>query len=289
MEVEILVYSKEKQSIGKLFLQVLQGAFIGLGAVLPGVSGGVLSVIFGIYKPIMELLANPFHKFKTHVPKLLPYIAGAVLGFLGIAKLLAFVLERYPAPSVCLFVGLIGGMLPSLWKEAGSKGRTKSSLIAMFAAMAVIFAILLGLRNASVMITPDFGWYLFCGFCLALSVIAPGMSFSTLLMPLGLYTPFVDGIGSLSFDVLIPGGIGGLLTVVCLSKAVNYLFDRYYSIAFHAIIGIVAAATIMIIPYGSFLNSTRDYLVNLACLLGGIMAASLLDKMNQRSEPEENC
>lgn len=285
----MLVYSKEKQSIGKLFLQVLQGAFIGLGAVLPGVSGGVLSVIFGIYKPIMELLANPFHKFKTHVPKLLPYIAGAVLGFLGIAKLLAFVLERYPAPSVCLFVGLIGGMLPSLWKEAGSKGRTKSSLIAMFAAMAVIFAILLGLRNASAMITPDFGWYLFCGFCLALSVIAPGMSFSTLLMPLGLYTPFVDGIGSLSFDVLIPGGIGGLLTVVCLSKAVNYLFDRYYSIAFHAIIGIVAAATIMIIPYGSFLNSTRDYLVNLACLLGGIMAASLLDKMNQRSEPEENC
>ncbi len=283
------MYSKEKQSIGKLFLQVLQGAFIGLGAVLPGVSGGVLSVIFGIYKPIMELLANPFHKFKTHVPKLLPYIAGAVLGFLGIAKLLAFVLERYPAPSVCLFVGLIGGMLPSLWKEAGSKGRTKSSLIAMFAAMAVIFAILLGLRNASAMITPDFGWYLFCGFCLALSVIAPGMSFSTLLMPLGLYTPFVDGIGSLSFDVLIPGGIGGLLTVVCLSKAVNYLFDRYYSIAFHAIIGIVAAATIMIIPYGSFLNSTRDYLVNLACLLGGIMAASLLDKMNQRSEPEENC
>lgn len=283
------MYSKEKQSIGKLFLQVLQGAFIGLGAVLPGISGGVLSVIFGIYKPIMELLANPFHNFKTHVPKLLPYIAGAVLGFLGIARLLAFVLERYPAPSVCLFVGLIGGMLPSLWKEAGNKGRTKFSLTAMFAAMAVIFAVLLGLRNASVTITPDFGWYLFCGFCLALSVIAPGMSFSTLLMPLGLYTPFVDGIGSLSFNVLIPGGIGGLLTVVCLSKAVNYLFDRYYSIAFHAIIGIVVAATIMIIPYGSFLNSTRDYLVNMACLLGGIMAASLLDKMNQRNEPEKNC
>ena len=45
--------------------RVVQGALIGLGAVLPGISGGVLSVIFGIYKPIMELLSNPIANFKT--------------------------------------------------------------------------------------------------------------------------------------------------------------------------------------------------------------------------------
>ena len=65
-----------------LLLKLLQGALIGLGAVLPGISGGVLSVVFGIYKPIMELLANPFKHFKTHVPKLIPYVAGAIVGFL---------------------------------------------------------------------------------------------------------------------------------------------------------------------------------------------------------------
>ena len=83
----------KKRTLARLLLQVLQGAFIGLGAVLPGISGGVLSVIFGIYKDIMELLANPFRNFKTHVPRLIPYILGAILGFLGIANLLAFVLE----------------------------------------------------------------------------------------------------------------------------------------------------------------------------------------------------
>ena len=83
-------------------LQLLQGALIGLGAVLPGISGGVLSVVFGIYKPLMELISNPKSTLKTHLPVLFPYLLGSAVGFLGIASLLAFFLEKYPAPSVCL-------------------------------------------------------------------------------------------------------------------------------------------------------------------------------------------
>ena len=72
--------------------RIVQGAFIGLGAVLPGISGGVLSVIFGIYKPIMELLSNPVKNFKTHVPPLIPVGIGGVIGFLGVANILSFFL-----------------------------------------------------------------------------------------------------------------------------------------------------------------------------------------------------
>lgn len=268
------------------FLRILQGALIGLGAVLPGISGGVLSVIFGIYKPVMELLANPLRNFKTHVPKLLPVILGFVIGFLGIANVLAFVLEKYPAPSVCLFVGLIGGMIPSLFKEAGEKGRTKGSYFSLFLAMVIIFTLLFSLNAASITITPSFLWYLFCGFCLALSIIAPGMSFSTLLMPLGLYTPFVDGIGHLSFGVLIPGGIGALLTFACLPRFVNSLFEHHYSKAFHAIVGIVIAATVMILPFDSFLVSERSCLINIFFLAAGVVIALLLDKFNKTLYPQ---
>ena len=261
-----------------------QGALIGLGAVLPGISGGVLSVIFGVYKPVMELLANPRRHFKTHVPKLFPVILGGIIGFLGIANLLAFVMEKYPAPSVCLFVGLIGGMLPSLFREAGQKGVSRGSYVSLFTAMFLIFALLTALRFASVTITPSFGWFLFCGFTLALSLIAPGMSFSTLLMPLGLYTPFVDGIGHLSLAVLVPGGIGGLLTMLLLPKFVNRLFDRHYSLAFHAIVGIVIAATVMIIPFDSFTVSVRDCMINLFFIAAGIFIAQLLDAFNRKVE-----
>lgn len=266
----------------KFIIKVLQGALIGLGAVLPGISGGVLCVVFGIYKTIMEFLADPFRKFKTHVPKLIPIGIGGVIGFIGVAKLLEILLERYPAPSVCLFIGLITGMLPSLFREAGEQGRNKNSYISMVIAMVVIFALLIGLKLLSIQITPNFFWYIFCGCCLALSVIAPGMSFSTLLMPLGLYEPFVAGIGNLDFSILIPGGIGGLATVILFAKAVDTLFDKHYSVAFHAIIGIVIAATIMIIPFSSFTASVGSCLVNVICIAVGIVVALLLDKFNSK-------
>ena len=264
----------------RILLHLLQGALIGLGAVLPGISGGVLSVVFGVYKPLMELLSDPSHKYKTHLRRLSPYLLGYAIGFMGVANLLAYFLEKYPAPSVCLFVGLIAGMLPSLWREAGLHGRSKGSLVSMALSMIVVFALLIGLNAARVSITPNFSWYLFCGFCLALSIIAPGMSFSTLLMPMGLYAPFVEGIGHMSLEVLIPAGIGGLITIACLSKTVNSLFDRYYSVTFHAIVGTVVAATFMTIPFESFRSSTASCLINVFFLAAGVFIAALMDKMN---------
>ena len=273
---------KNKFSISAFLIKVLQGALIGLGAVLPGISGGVLCVIFGIYKTIMEFLADPFRKLKSHFPKLLPIGIGGVIGFLGIANVLSFLLDKYPAPSVCVFIGLITGMLPSLFREAGEQGRSKASYISMGVAMILVFALLISLQVFSVQITPNFVWYLFCGFCLALSVIAPGMSFSTLLMPLGLYEPFVAGIGHMDFAVLIPGGIGALATVILFAKAVDALFNKHYSVSFHAIVGVVIAATVMIIPFESFTASVASCVVNIICLAAGIVVALLLDKFNQK-------
>ena len=273
---------KNNFSISAFLIKVLQGALIGLGAVLPGISGGVLCVIFGIYKTIMEFLADPFRKLKSHFPKLLPIGIGGVIGFLGIANVLSFLLDKYPAPSVCVFIGLITGMLPSLFREAGEQGRSKASFVSMGIAMVLIFALLISLQVFSVQITPNFVWYLFCGFCLALSVIAPGMSFSTLLMPLGLYEPFVAGIGHMDFAVLIPGGIGALATVILFAKAVDALFNKHYSVSFHAIVGVVIAATVMIIPFESFTASVASCVVNVICLAAGIVAALFLDKFNQK-------
>ncbi|MBQ9141043.1 MAG: DUF368 domain-containing protein [Lachnospiraceae bacterium] len=270
----------------QFFIKVFQGTLIGLGAVLPGISGGVLCVIFGIYRPVMELLAEPFRNFKTHVPKLFPVILGGAIGFLGIANVLAVMLERYPAPSVCLFIGLIAGMFPALIREAGQQGVTTASYVSMYVAMIAVFALLIGLKIFSVEITPSFGWYVFCGVCLALSVIAPGMSFSTLLMPLGLYEPFVAGIGGLDMAVLVPGGIGGVATVVLFSKAVNVLFTKHYSVAFHGIVGIVLAATIMIVPFESFVESPRNLVLNCLCLFLGVWFARRLDRVNQMFEAQ---
>lgn len=277
---------QQKQSPAMLVLRLLQGALIGLGAVLPGISGGVLCVIFGIYRPVMELLSDPKKNCKTHLPRLAPVILGMGIGFLGVANLLAFFLDRYPNQSVCLFVGLIGGMLPSLMKQAGERGRNKWSWLSLFLAFAVVLGLLVGLELFSVQVTPSLPWYLFCGFCLALSMIAPGMSFSTLLMPLGLYTPFVEGLGRLRPSVLVPGVLAAVITVVLLAKAVDRLFERHYSIAFHAIVGVVTAATLVIIPFENMISLSMALASDLVCLALGVVLALLLDRFNARFPKE---
>ena len=65
-----------------------------------------------------------------------------------------------------------------------------------------------------------------------------------------------------------------------LAKLVDTLFEHYYSVAFHAIVGIVTVATIMIIPFGSFTESTTQFSVNSICLVIGVGSALLLDRLN---------
>ena len=279
--------NRQKRPLKLFLIRLMQGALIGLGAVLPGISGGVLCVVFGIYQPIMELLSHPFRALKKHAEMLLPVLIGLCAGFLGIAKLLGFLLNRYPDASVCLFAGLIIGMLPSLFREGRKKGSSPKDYAALGITFAVVLALLMTLRFVSVSITANAGWYVLCGFCLALSIIAPGMSFSTLLMPLGLYTPFVEGIGNFDFSVLIPGGIGAVVTVILFARLVNRLLDRYYSTVSHAIIGIVIAATLPIIPYVGFVSSVTAAIVNTCCLTGGGAAALLLDHVNSKVEVPE--
>lgn len=268
-------------------LRFLQGALIGLGAVLPGVSGGVLCVVFGVYQTIMEVLSHPFKTLKKQYRMLIPLILGGGFGFVVVAKLLSVLLEKYPDPSVCLFVGLIGGMLPSLFREAGEKGRTNGSYISLGVCFAVVLALLLTLQVTQITIAPSFVWYLFCGFCVALSVIAPGMSFSTLLMPLGLYTPLVTGIGNFDFSVIVPAAVGALLTVALLARAVDNLMKTQYNLAFHGIIGIVIAATLVIIPFQSFTTSFGSAVVNIVCLVLGVIVALVLDKFNSKVDVPE--
>ena len=281
-----------KTAFVRLPVKLLQGALIGLGSVLPGISGGVLSVVFGVYPTIMELLACPRKHLKTHIPKLFPYLLGSLIGFLGVANLLSYFLNKYPQPSVCLFAGLILGMLPSLWEEAGTDPSSPNSsfhpfpaLLAMAGSFLGVTVLLSALNAFSFHIAPHFGWYLFCGFCLALSIIAPGMSFSTLLMPLGLYTPFVEGLGRLDPAVLLPGGAGALLTLFCLTKLVNSFFTKHYTVAFHGILGIVTAATLIIVPFKNFAGKTGG--INLFCIAGGLLCAPLLERFQNSLNTEK--
>ena len=169
-------------------VKIIQGALIGAGGVLPGVSGGVLAVLFGVYKPLMRLLAHPVKAFKQTAKEMWPILVGFVLGYVGIAKVLEEVLIRYETQSLAVFVGMAIGIMPSLFREAGEKGRNRNSWVSLAVVFVVAFAILGGARILELLIVPNFFWNAFGGACLALSIIAPGMSASVLMLPLQILT-----------------------------------------------------------------------------------------------------
>lgn len=263
----------------------LCGALIGAGAILPGVSGGVLAVVFDIYRPLMEVLTRP----RTALPKYWsifpPLGIGWVLGFLIFARGISAALSLSDTVTTWLFIGLIFGTVPSLFREAGKEGRFLSSWISLFLCAFSLFA---GLYYVSyvldVVVPPNFWWYNFCGALWGLSVIIPGLTSSSIMMALGLYRPMMDGLARMDLLVLAATLPGMLLAILLSARFVNWFLDRHYAAAFHGILGIVLASTLVIIPtdYAGLGEITLSAL----CCVGGFLLAFLLARLEQKSKPE---
>ena len=293
----VRIQSTQEEINMNWIVKIIQGALIGAGGVLPGVSGGVLAVLFGVYKPLMRLLAHPMKEWKNTLAQLWPILVGVVVGYIGIAKVLAEVLVRYETQALALFVGMTIGIMPSLFREAGEKGRNKSSWISMAVVFAVALTILTVCRVMQVTIAPNFFWNMYGGFSLVLSMIAPGMSASVLMLPLTaqnaagetftLYEHITGAIGNLDFGVLLPIGVGAVLTLVLLTKAIDWLRNNRYNVTFHGIIGIVIAATLFTIPVAAFTAGIGSCLIHLLFVVLGAIATLALDKFNQKVEKPE--
>ena len=259
---------------------LLCGLLIGAGAILPGVSGGVLAVVFDIYRPMMEVLTSP----RTAIPKYWiwfpPIAVGWAAGFLGFAKGIAAAIRLSDTITTWLFVGLIVGTLPSLFREAGKEGRGMRAWLSLLLCAAAVFSGLFYVsRIANVSVTPNFWWYNFCGALWGMSVVIPGMTSSSVLMALGLYQPLLEGLASLDFFVLSASIPGLVLTVLLLARLVNWFFRRYYAVAFHGILGIVLASTVVIIPTQ---YAQGEALWSALCCAGGFLLAFLLAKLDTK-------
>ncbi len=286
--------NEQKEKVSRLtvlrwLLRVVQGALIGGSAILPGISGGVLCVIFGIYQPMMELIAHPFRAFKKHVWLLLPVLIGFVFGFLGLARLVEWLFSVSSSMTIWLFFGLIAGMGPSLYKEAGKQGRPKSAVISFVVSFAVVLGLLIFLGNSAALnIQPNMWWFFVCGLMWGVSLIAPGLSSSSLLIFFGLYEPMAAGIGNLDMSVIIPLGIGVVLLVLASARGINHLFNKHYPVMFHVVMGFVVASTIMtVVPtnQAETIQYTGSFVEIASCAgaaVGGFLIAWLMDKAGQR-------
>jgi len=255
---------------------------VGTGAILPGISGGVLCVAFGIYEPMMAFLAHPVESFRKYARTLVPFLIGWIAGFLLLAKAVEKLFAASSAVALMLFAGLIFGTVPALLEKASGGGEKKSwtPFVAVLAAFYLLFSVLS--EGGTLSVVPNTMWYVFCGLVWGLSLVIPGLSSSSVLICMGLYEPMTAGIAALDFKVILPL-LGGLaITVALTARLVNSLFENHYTSAVRVVTGIMIASTLMILPH-SF-SSALSAAVSVLCFAAGFAAARWMDLAREKNK-----
>lgn len=188
----------------KYIRDIFKGIAIGAGAILPGISSGVLCVIFGIYEKLVNSILDIFHDFKSHLRFLLPLFIGGILGVIAFGNLLSYLFASFEVPTKFIFMGLILGSIPALFNQANkNKGFRLHYLFYTFVAF-VIGIWMIQLENyLSHSLLPtstnSFIYLILSGFSMSIGVVVPGVSSSVILMCLGIYDVYLHAISSLDF------------------------------------------------------------------------------------------
>lgn len=265
----------------KMLLNFLKGLAIGAGAIAPGVSGGALAVIFGIYEKITHAIGNIFKNFRKNLVYLLPYGLGAIIGVLGFSNIFKFLFKHYNVEIRYLFVGLMIGTFPSLFRSANKKGFRKIYLIFFILALVITTSFSL-IENKAIDVIADGNPSVFqlilYGVIVGVGTIIPGVSSSVVLIYLGSYEFVLDAIASLNIPILIPIGVGFILCFLLLSKAISMMFKKAYGLTHYSILGFVVGSIMPIFP--GFIFDFK-HLISLAILLASLLASYRLSKFEK--------
>ena len=229
--------------------RVLKGMIIALGFILPGVSGGVLAAILGIYERMIRFLAHIKENFIENVLYFTPVAIGMVLGIAAFSYPVNLLLDNYKVIVLWGFAGAIIGTIPSLIKESVKESDRDRADTVTFWLSFILSGIFLYSLNGMVGTLPaNFLSFVLAGVLIALGILIPGLSPSNLLLILGLYTPMLTGFKRLDlFGTFLPIGIGGALALILFSKAMDYILKHYHSRVYHFLIGIVLSSTLLIV------------------------------------------
>lgn len=276
-----VIQEKKINPVFDWLFRLVKGILIGIGFITPGLSGGVIAVVLGVYERLMKFLAKIREQFLQNFLYFLPIGIGGIIGVIAFSAAVDWAYANYPAQFIWLCIGFIVGTLPSLIKTAGKEGRTTLHWIIMVLLAVGTYLLMSWLASAgSVTLKQNFWSWVLSGALIGIGVVVPGMSPSNFLIYLGLYQPMAAGIKSLNFGVILPLMLGGLLALVLLVKLVAWLFKHHYALMYHLILGIVIGSTLAIIPKG-----VSGWGVILACavlFMLGAAASYGLSKLDEK-------
>ena len=248
-------------------LLILKGFCIGAADVVPGVSGGTMAFILGIYAELIaaiksfdlawlaSLVKLDFNLAisRPHFGFLLPLSCGIVAALLFFVRIVELpqLLVEYPQEIYGLFFGLIAGSIVTLLMEL--KALTIKEAILLLTGI-VSGLIVFNLTPGQ---TPDDSWFIFIAGALAIcAMILPGISGSFVLLILNKYTYVFNAIGYFKFSVLIPFALGAVTGIVLFSRLLSYVLKHYYRLTMLFITGILVASLSVIWPFQESIRKT---------------------------------
>ncbi|MFH1305442.1 MAG: DUF368 domain-containing protein [Candidatus Omnitrophota bacterium] len=250
-----------KRMIKETVVLFLKGGIIGIANIIPGVSGGTLAVMLGIYDRFIEAIAKFFEepsKRWGYTLFLIKIMAGAGVALVLLARVMIFLLTSHFYATMFLFIGLILGGVPAVIRSHGDMRIRTARILAFVLGMIVVFGIgLVGKEHAAALysaeatIIPDASAYpilLAAGFFAGGAMVVPGISGSFILVLLGQYAVIIAALKDLALKPLGVVAAGAVIGILLFSKIIDFCLRKIPSLTYYFILGLILASVCKIFP-----------------------------------------
>lgn len=230
----------------------LKGLIIGGTMLVPGVSGGSMAMIIGIYDRLISSVSSFLKDKKRNFLFLLLFCLGSVTGMVLLAKPLLGIIERYTLPSMYFFIGAVAGGIPLIFRQSGVRSFSfRIPLYIVLGAAAVLLLSFLPSSSSSAQMEPGIGSFLLLalsGFIAAVALILPGISVSYLLLLMGLYNETMRAVSTLYIPFLLPLAIGLVLGILLTTKLLETAMKTHPQPTYLLILGFILGSIATIFP-----------------------------------------
>ncbi|MET3683923.1 putative membrane protein [Alkalibacillus flavidus] len=265
---------------------IYRGILMGISDIVPGVSGGTIAVVLGIYQRLIEAINGVLSReWKKHFAFLIPLGVGVLFALFTLANAIDWLFEHYPNQIQFLFIGLIIGIIPMLLKKANVSSTFGATHYSLFVLAAILVASMAFFQEgvSDAITTFDARTYVLLflsGWLASSAMILPGISGSMLLLIVGMYPTFTYVLGDVIIQGLIPLALGIGFGLLVMSKIIRYFLTHYFYQMYALIIGLVVGSVVVVYP--GFQPSFILNIISVALIGVGIYVAVLLGKLEHQ-------
>ena len=273
----------------KYIVLFVKGFVIGIGKIIPGVSGAVLAISLGVYETAIVAINNFFSNVSKHLKFLSILALGVTCAIILVSNLVKYMLNSFYLPTMLLFIGLIIGGIPMLFSKVKNKrvSKTNVAISIVFFSLVVLLSFLKS-NNQMIFTNDTYSYFLLIiiGIIDAATMVIPGISGTAVLMLIGCYDTIINTFSNLmNFDyflenlqILFPFTIGVCVGIILIVKLMAYLFKYHEEKTYYAIIGF-ALSSIFLLFIQTMSNNYQfsHILIGLLLLIVGYKLSRKLD------------